>query len=147
MRPYKNQLSPMCARQDQSSQFGELVNWQAFSFVRGGLTCYTSSYQTHICREERITFTSALTVSVAPTQRKHYLLALHLFLEAASKWKCTVALGGVPANLENHKYSWRITGEEGALVFHSQTKQSLAAPVTLIGDSQPQWRRAQGSGL
>jgi hypothetical protein len=75
---------------------------------------------------------------MAPTQRPYYLLALHLFLETTSKWKCGVALGGVPANLENHKCSCRITGEEGALVFHSQTKQSLVDLVTLIGYSHPQ---------
>lgn len=84
-----------------------------------------------------------------PARRKHYLLALHLFLETTSKWKCSAVLGSVPANLGNHMCSWWITAEEGALGFHSQTKQSLQLvlhwlAIPTLSDAEPRskiWKR------
>lgn len=123
MRPYRNSSSPYGRYR---THIPSLETQTQSSFVLGGLTRYTSRVKTKYSRnKERIVFTNALTVSLTPTCRKHYLLDLHLFLETTSKWKCSAALGSIPANLGNHMYSWCITDEEGALVFHSQTKQSL----------------------
>lgn len=84
----------------------------------------------------------APTASLPPARRKHDLLAFHLFLETSSEWKGRAALGGGPANLETTGAAGEGAGEEGALVFRSQTKQSLQLllprlAIPTLSDAEP----------